>query len=88
MKDPKVAQLFLQAEVVTAIPNRFLANTNLRSLDLSVPLVRVTAIDDSFLSECSSLESINLSGLRNVTSHRSELPARVHVIAQLLTLQD
>ena len=66
VKDPKVAQLFLQAEVVTVSPNRFLARTKLRSLDLSAPLA-ITAIGSNFLSRCSSLESINLSGLRNVT---------------------
>ena len=67
VEDPKVAQLFLQAEVVTAIPKMFLARSNLRSLDLSAPLA-VTAIGTCFLSQCSSLESINLSGLRNVTT--------------------
>ena len=67
VRDAKLAQLFLQAEVVTVIPYRFLAQTNLSRLDLSAPLA-ITAIDDHFLSECSSLESINLSGLRNVTN--------------------
>ena len=67
VEDPEVAQLFLQAEVVTVIPCKFLAGTNLRSLDLSAPLA-TTAIDDKFLQGCSSLESINLSGLRNVTT--------------------
>ena len=67
VKDPEVAQLFLQAEVVTVIPPSFLSRTNLRSLDLSAPLA-VTAIADYFLFQCSSLESVNLSGLRNVTT--------------------
>ena len=64
--EPKVAQLFLQAEVVTVIPSKFLVKANIRSFDLSAPLA-ITAIDDYFLSMCTSLESINLSGLRNVT---------------------
>ena len=67
VEDPKVAQLFLQAEVVSWIPNGFLSSTNLRTLDLSAPLA-VTAIGNYFLYDCSSLESINLSGLRNVTT--------------------
>ena len=69
VEDPEVAQLFLQAELVTVIPCKFLAlaGTNLRILDLSSPLA-VTAIEDCFLQGCSSLESINLSGLRNVTT--------------------
>ena len=67
VEDPEVAQLFLQAQVVTAIPHTFLTCTNLRSLDLSAPLA-ITAIGDHFLSQCSSLESVNLSGLRNVTT--------------------
>ena len=67
VRDPRVAQLLLQAEVVTVIPSRFLAKANIRILDLSAPLA-ITAIDDYFLSECSSLESINLSGLHNVTT--------------------
>ena len=66
VEDPEVARLFLQAEVVTTIPRKFLSRTNLRSLDLSAPLA-VTTIGDNFLYQCSSLESINLSGLRNVT---------------------
>ena len=66
VEDPEVVRLFLQAELVTVIPCKFLAGTNLRSLDLSVPLA-ITAIDDKFLQKCSSLESIDFSGLRNVT---------------------
>ena len=65
--DPKVAQLFLQAEVVTVIPYKFLSRTTLRSLDLSVPLA-ITAIDNYFLANCSSLESINFAGLSSVTT--------------------
>ena len=58
VEDPKVALLFLQAEVVTAIPKRVLAGTNLRRLDLSAPLA-VTAIDSGFLSGCTALTSID-----------------------------
>ena len=67
VQDPKVARLFLQAEVVTVIPRIFLALTYLRSLDLSAPLA-ITAIDDSFLSGCESLTSIDFGGLSRVTS--------------------
>ena len=66
VQDPKVAQLFLQAEVVTATPRWFLAHTTLSSLDLSAPLA-TTAIGDCFLARCSSLKSVDLSGLSNVT---------------------
>ena len=66
VKDPKVVQLFLQAEVVTATPKSLLASTTLTGLDLSAPLA-ITAIGDCFLFQCSSLKSVDLSGLSNVT---------------------
>ena len=67
VENPKVVQLFLQAEVVAETPNRLLAGSAaLSSLDLSAPLV-IAAIGDRFLLECSSLKSVDLSGLSNVT---------------------
>ena len=67
VQNPEVAQLFLHAEVVTAIPSSFLESTNLCSLDLSAPLA-ITAIGNRFLLGCTSLTSINFAGLGSVTS--------------------
>ena len=66
VEDPVVACLLLQAEVATVIPNRFLGDTSLTTLDLSA-VSCVTEIGDYFLYGCSTLTSINLSGLCNVT---------------------
>ena len=66
VKDPKVACLFLQAEVVDFIPDDFFSGTLLRRLDLSAESI-VTDIGKKFLADCTSLTSIDLSGLSNVT---------------------
>ena len=66
VRDPEVACLFLQADVVTVIPDFFLWNTSLASLDLSAESV-VTQIGHNFLHSCRSLTSIDLSGWIHVT---------------------
>ena len=66
VQDPEVACLLLQAEVATVIPDGFLMDASLASLDLSAESV-VTRIEGSFLGDCTSLTSINLSGLIHVT---------------------
>ena len=66
VRDPEVACLLLQAEVATVIPDCFLWNTSLTSLDLSAESV-VTHIGSDFLGNCTSLTSIDLSGLIHVT---------------------
>ena len=66
VEDPEVACLLLQAEVATVIPDFFLRNTSLTSLDLSAESV-VTQIGHSFLQNRTSLTSIDLSGLIHVT---------------------
>ena len=66
VRDPVVACLLLQAEVATVIPNQFLEDTSLTTLDLSA-VSCVTEIGDYFLAGCSTLTSVNLSGLCNVT---------------------
>ena len=66
LTDPKLVHLFLQAEVVTDIPNHFLSGATFEALDLSgVP--GVTNIGSSFLQECSALRTVDLSGWSNVT---------------------
>ena len=66
VQDPEVACLLLQAVVATVIPDNFLQNASLTSLDLSAESV-VTQIGSCFLLNCISLRSINLSGLIDVT---------------------
>ena len=66
VEDPVVACLLLQAEVATAIPDRFLMYSRLKRLDLSAESI-VTHIGASFLYNCASLTSIDFSGLSNVT---------------------
>ena len=66
VEDPVVACLLLQAEVATAIRDRFLATSSLTSLDLSAESI-VTYIGNKFLFGCASLTSVDLSGLSNVT---------------------
>ena len=66
VRDPEVACLLLQAEVATVIPDHFLRNTSLTSLDLSAESV-VTHIGHFFLTDSASLTSIDLSGLIHVT---------------------
>ena len=66
VQDPEVACLLLQAEVATVIPDRFLMDASLTSLDLSAESV-VTHIGEDFLASCISLTSIDLSGLIHVT---------------------
>ena len=66
VRDPEVACLLLQAEVVTVISDNFLWNASLTSLDLSAESV-VTRIGNCFLRNCTSLTSVDLSGLIHVT---------------------
>ena len=66
VEDPEVACLLLQAEVATVIPDGFLREASLTTLDLSAVSI-VTQIGDDFLYMCTSLTSIDLSGLCNVT---------------------
>ena len=66
LADPKLIHLFLQAEVVTEIPNSFLHRGTFEELDLSGVSV-VTTVKDSFLSDCNSLHTLDLSGWINVT---------------------
>ena len=67
LTDPKLIHLFLQAEVVTEIPHYFLQGGTFSELDLSgVP--GVTAVGGSnFLSKCTSLTTLDISGWNNVT---------------------
>ena len=66
LTDPKLVHLFLQAEVVTKIPDEFLQVGTFSELDLSgVP--GVTAVGHSFLYRCTSLHTADLSGWSNVS---------------------
>ena len=67
VEDPEVACLLLQAEVATVIPDEFLTAGSFTELDLSVELP-VTQVGHSFLECCTSLTTVNFSGLCNVTS--------------------
>ena len=66
LTDPKLVHLFLQAEVVTEIPNAFLSGGTFRELDLS-GVSAVTKVGSDFLSNCTSLATIDISGWNNVT---------------------
>ena len=68
LTDPKLFHLFLQAEVVTEIPKKFLRNSSYQfeELDLS-GVSSVTTIRDAFLHNCSQLRFVDLSGWSNVT---------------------
>ena len=66
LTDPKLVHLFLQAEVVTEIPNAFLSGGTFRELDLSGVSV-VTKVGADFLSYCEELTTIDISGWSNVT---------------------
>ena len=70
LEDPKLIHLFLQAEVVTEIPNQFLARSKVRGtfkeLDLS-GVSGVTKIRESFLQGYWPLHTADLSGWSNVT---------------------
>ena len=66
LADLELIHLFLQAEVVTEIPFRFLSDGTFEELDLSgVP--GVTKINYNFLHHCTSLHTADLSGWSNVT---------------------
>ena len=71
LTDPKLVHLFLQAEVVTEIPDKFLegdrwVSTFLAEVDFSNVSV-VTHVGDDFLLSCTSLHTVDLSGWSNVT---------------------
>ena len=66
LTDPKLVHLFLQAEVVTEIPNAFLSGGTFRELDLS-GVSAVTKVGADFLYDCKSLITIDISGWSNVT---------------------
>ena len=65
VRDLKVASLFLEAEVTTAIPDNFLWNSCLTTLDLSAGS-GITKIGDNFAAECPNLETADFSGLSRV----------------------
>ena len=66
LEDPKLVRLFLQAEVVTEIPDHFLQGATFSELDLSgVP--GVTYVGNFILKCCISLRTADLSGWSNVT---------------------
>ena len=66
LRDPKLVHLFLQAEVVTELPNQFLEGGTFEELDLSgVPGVLV--VRKFVLADCRSLHTADLSGWSNVT---------------------
>ena len=62
VREPAVACLLLQAEVATAIPDKFLRGSSLTRLDLSA-VSTVTQVGNDFLEGCSSLTSIDISSL-------------------------
>ena len=64
-KDPTVACLLLQAEVVTVITYGFLRCSSITRLDLSA-VSTVTMIESYFLKECTSLTSVDLSSLNEL----------------------
>ena len=65
LSDTKLIHLFLQAEVVTGIPSRFLSGGRFSELNLSgVP--GVTAICDNFVADSPWLRTADLSGWSNV----------------------
>ena len=85
VRDPGVASLLLQAEVVTAIPDYFfdcssvtrIVSSCVSDVDdscgttLHIPaLTCVTAIGRGFLSDCERLSTVDLSGLQAVTTIR------------------
>ena len=65
--DPKVACLLLQAQVVTAIPDKFFLKTAVTCIDLSHASA-VTVIGNEVFRHCTSLTKIDLSGLQAVTT--------------------
>ena len=72
LTDPNLVHLFLQAEVVTEIPNHFLQCGRFSELDLSgVP--GVTRLCSGVLANCNALHTADLSGWSNVTHIESFL---------------
>ena len=61
LTDPNLIHLFLQAEVITEIPNQFFSDATFSELDLS-GVSGVTEIDDGFFRNCTSLRTVDLSG--------------------------
>ena len=66
LADPKLVHLFLQAEVVTEIPDSVLSGGTFKELHLS-DVSAVTKVGAYFLSNCQSLATIDISGWGNVT---------------------
>ena len=66
LEDPNLFHLFLQAEVVTELPSRFLAHSAFEELDLS-GVSGVTRLCSGVLANCNSLRTADLSGWSNVT---------------------
>ena len=66
LADPKLVHLFLQAEVVTEIPDELLRGVVFSELDLS-GVSGVTCVGYNFLQYCPSLHTADLSGWNNVT---------------------
>ena len=64
--DPKLACLLLQAGAATAIPDGFFSDTDVTCIDISYAPVAV--IGNEFLEGCTSLSTLDLSGLQGVTS--------------------
>ena len=61
LENLKLIHLFLQAEVVTEIPYKFLSGGTFEELDLSGASA-VTRTNDRFLYECRSVRAVDLSG--------------------------
>ena len=66
VRDAEVATLLLQAEVATAIPDDFLQNSAVTSIDFSNVSV-VGVIGKGFIWQCRSLTAVDLSGLSSLT---------------------
>ena len=86
--DAKVACLLLQAEVATAIPDRFLSGAIFTTLDLTgTDLSFVTTVGESFLRSCPNLTTANISGLTGVTAigthFLSGCPSLTELVADL-----
>ena len=82
VSDPEVARLFLQAEVATAIPSRFLWNSHMTTLDLSQVSI-VTEVGYYFLYSATSLTDLDVSGLVNVTHIGSHFAAECRSLRTL-----
>ena len=81
-RDPKIACLLLQAEVSPAVPDNFLQDTTITTLDLSVA-PHLTSIGHYFLSDCISLTQLDLSSLNELTQIGEQFLAVCTSLTQL-----